>query len=174
MPFYLRTVNKNRWYRQSPPSWLPQNEIPAQSLADVAPKPEENLSLWRIEDNSSNLNRVVAAIASNRRNLDKLDYALFPIAIIDQLGLTVAQSPGKTPDNVANSTWHWEIIELTASKAALLAKELYLSAEITRMLPMDVLPLIREGIRLNHLTRTKFHADLLADLNEEHPGDRHP
>lgn len=115
MPFYLRVINKNRWYRSSPPSWLPENEIPAQCLADVVPKPEESLSLWRIDDDRSNLNRVTAAIAAARRNLDKLDYALFPIAIIDLLGLSVAQSPGKTPDNVANTTWHWEIIELTAS-----------------------------------------------------------
>ena len=165
MPFYLRIINKNRWYRGNPPSWLPENEIPAQSLADVAPKPEESLSLWRIEDDRSNLNRVIAAIASARRHLDTLDYALFPIAIIDQLGLTVAQSPGKTPDNVANTTWHWEIIELTASKATLLAKELYSSAEITRKWPMDVRTLIQEGIRLTHLTKAKLHADLLAALN---------
>ncbi|OQW33251.1 MAG: hypothetical protein A4E20_13130 [Nitrospira sp. SG-bin2] len=136
----------------------------------MVPKPEESLSLWRIDDDRSNLNRVTAAIAAARRNLDKLDYALFPIAIIDLLGLSVAQSPGKTPDNVANTTWHWEIIELTASKAALLAKEIYSSAEITRKLPMDVRTLIQEGIRLTHLTKAKLHADLLAELNSTHPG----
>ncbi|MGH7146627.1 MAG: hypothetical protein ACREIJ_01830 [Nitrospiraceae bacterium] len=169
MPFYLRRITKSRWYKiNPPPSWLLQNEIPAQPLADVVPRPDENLSLWRIDDHRSNLNRVAAAIASGREKLDKLDYALFSIAIIDQLGLTVVQSSGNTPDVDVNSNWHWEIIELTANKAVLLAKELYASAEITRKLPIAVLGLIQEEIRLKHLIKTNLNPKLIADLNEGH------
>lgn len=170
MSFYLRIINKNRWYRSNQPTWLPQNEIPAQPLADVVPKPEENLSLWLIENDKSNLNRVAAAVASTREKLDKLDYALFPIEIIDQLGLTAAKSPGKTLDDDANSDWHWDLIQLTANKATLLAKELYARAEITRLWPDEVQQLIREEIRLNHLIKAKLKAKLQADLNEERPG----
>lgn len=50
MPFYLRAINKNRWRRSAPPSLLPEGDLPAQPLADLVPRPEENLSLWYIDD----------------------------------------------------------------------------------------------------------------------------
>ncbi|MGA6828712.1 hypothetical protein ACO9S2_14020 [Nitrospira sp. NS4] len=165
MPFYLRAINRTRWSSSPRPTWLLKNEIPAQALADFVPRPAENLSLWYIEDDRLNVDRVAAAIASARTKLDKLDYATFSIDIIKQLDLKVVQSPGTTPDATANTQWHWELIELSANKANLLVHELYPTIQKARLMPDVVERLIREGIRLDQLRTKSIPDKLLNDLD---------
>jgi len=164
MPFYLRAINKNRWYRSTVPSWLPENDIPAQPLADLIPKPEENLSLWYINDDQSNLKRVAAAIVSGRERIDKFDYALFTQAAIEAVGLTVVQSVGKTPDEQANTDWHWEVTELTADRVVRFAKAIYSKVETKRITPMVMRGLIVEALTAGQLASRKMSRKLLDDL----------
>jgi len=165
MPFYLRALNnKNRWYRSSPPAWLPPNEIPAEPLADLVPKSGPNISIWQIEDDRSNLKRVAAAIASGRERVDKFDYAVFPQELVVLSGLPVTQSPGKTPDDFANTNWHRDLIEVTADKLVRLAKEMYVKAEISRILPMEIRQLILKGLQARQLQESKICDRLLNDL----------
>lgn len=63
MPLILRKIEKGRWNSdpQAVP-WLPPGEVQAQALLDLAPK-DNGLSVWLIEEDRSNLDRVVAALA---------------------------------------------------------------------------------------------------------------
>lgn len=164
MAFYLRAINKNRWYRNTPPSWLPENEIPAQPLADLVPRPEENLSIWYVDAERTNLRRIAAAIASSRDRIDKFDYALFSHEIIQVVGLTIVQSSGKTPDELANADWHWEIVELTADKVARLAKEIYVRSDISRVPVYEMRRLVLQGVESNQLKEIRISSKLLDDL----------
>jgi hypothetical protein len=164
MPFYLRAINKNRWRRSAPPPLLPEGDLPAQPLADLVPRPEENLSLWYIDDEKINLDRVAAAIASSRDRIDKLDYALFAQEVVGNLGITIVQSPGESPDEHANISWHWEVIDLTASQVVRLAKEIYLGAEIGRKSQIAIKGLINQGIESKQLQQGKVSSKLLEDL----------
>lgn len=164
MPFYLRVINKNRWHRDNWPSWIPENDLPPQPLYDLVPKPQKYLSLWRIDGDEINLNRITAAIASGRDRIDKIDYALFTVEIINDLGLTVVLSSGETPDDLANSTCHWDLVGLTANKVVLLARALLSKAEINRKLPAEVERLVTKGIELKELNTAKISVKLLRDL----------
>ena len=164
MPFYLRAINKNRWYRSAVPSWLPENDIPAQPLADLIPRPEENLSLWYIDDDRLNLKRVAAAIVSGRERIDKFDYALFTQEAIEVAGLSVVQSVGKTPDEQANIDWHWEVPELTADRVVRFAKAIYSRVETKRITPIVMRGLIVEALAAGQLETKKISRRLLDDL----------
>lgn len=164
MPFYLRAINKNRWHRNTSLSLLPEHEIPAQALYDLVPRPEENLSLWHIDDEKQNLNRVAAAIASSRERIDKFDYALFAQEVIGNLGITIVQSAGKSPDDYANTSWHWEVINFTANQAVRLAEKIYVGAEIERKSQVTIKNLIHQGIESEHLQKRRISPKLLKDL----------
>jgi hypothetical protein len=72
MPFILRTIRKDRWYRIEDVPWLEEGDIHADPLADLNTKANE-LSVWLIEDDRSNLNRVVSALAATRTHISNLD-----------------------------------------------------------------------------------------------------
>lgn len=63
----LRKIRKNRWYKTEEISWLPDNELQADALDDLRTKYNE-LSVYRIDENESNLDRVIAALATNTDN----------------------------------------------------------------------------------------------------------
>jgi hypothetical protein len=50
---------------------------------------EGTLSVWHIEDDRSNLDVVIAALAATRQNVDKFEYGLFDQEIADRLGIKV-------------------------------------------------------------------------------------
>jgi hypothetical protein len=72
MAFLLRNISKPKWARYE---WMEPGSAPAEALTDLRPT-NNALSVWRIEADHSNLSAVLAAFASNRDRLDKLDYAL--------------------------------------------------------------------------------------------------
>jgi hypothetical protein len=77
MPLILRKIRKARWYQydRSDFPWLLEEDIPADPLGDLATNDNE-LSVWQINDDKSNLPRVAAALAANCDDISNLDYAL--------------------------------------------------------------------------------------------------
>ena len=123
------------------------------------------ISVWHIEENRSNLNRVAAAIASGRSNIANLDYALFQQETVNLAGITVREAPGETADDGANTQWHRDLIELTANKLVRLAKEMYSEAEIVRMQHLEVSRLVRQGIDSKKIQQGRLKDSLVKDLS---------
>lgn len=111
MPLVLRTIRQSRWLEDSFP-WLEEGDAPADPLGDLATQDNE-LSVWIIDDEKSNLNQVVAAMAATRGHLSNLDFALFDLRFLSELNIKIAITTGGTPDKEVN-TWHRDLVKLSA------------------------------------------------------------
>ena len=98
MTFLLRKIRKNRWYKTDEMVWLSDGELPADSLSDLATQSNE-LSVYHISINESNLDRVIAALAANSGFLSNFDFAIFGDEIVSEIGIKIKKSPGDSPDD---------------------------------------------------------------------------
>lgn len=76
MPLFLRTVRENRWYKSEAAPWLERGDIPADPLGDL-PTSQNQLSVWEVAVDRSNVERIVRAVAVGRNNLADMGYVLF-------------------------------------------------------------------------------------------------
>lgn len=145
MPLLLRKIDKKTvWNREEKPSWLDNEQVPANTLCDLQTK-ENCLSVWVVEENLSNLEDIVTAISCTRDFLTKVDYALFDMKYCLSLGIDIEESEGNTPDMCSNK-WHRNLIELSVSKIAELAKVMYRHAKIDRVKESRVRNLIKRAL----------------------------
>lgn len=136
MPLLLRKIRKPRWYRTQELSWLSQGEIPADPLADLSTTSNE-LSTWHIEDDLSNLERVIVAIAGTWDRIDSFDYALFDQRLVEELNIEMQQTMGDTPDAQANH-WHRDLVHLSAQRLAELARAIWMDGRTDRKLQKEI------------------------------------
>lgn len=115
MPKFLRQVNQNNWYVENIKPWLAKGDIPADSLKDVQTTKNE-LSLWLVYDDLSNLERLAAALVAHRNYTKPFDYILFDVHIPDSLGIEFINKPGNTLDDEANNSWHYDLLTLSGAK----------------------------------------------------------
>ena len=163
MACFLRTIRKNRWL-VSRPDWLPEGDIPADPLSDLSAA-ENALSVWYVSDSSENLERVVAALASTRDKIDKLDYVLIEQETIHRLGIIALQSEGKSPDDHANRNWHYDFKQLSGGLLVRFVKEMLPRVESRgRILDKRVEQLIREGIASTQIDEKKLNPRLKQKL----------
>jgi hypothetical protein len=160
MPFLMRTVRKGRWHQQD---WLPVGEPPADALADISTQSNE-LSVWLIEDDRSNLNRVAAALAAARDSVSNLDYRLVPVGWVGIHRIPVQATEGRTADLQANQKWHRDIPRLTASRLLSLARCMWRRGVAGRISERRVEELLLSGLRTGQLGRERLNQKLAAKL----------
>jgi hypothetical protein len=154
VPFFLRKIRKARWYKNPDVPWLTEGELQADALGDLLTSSNQ-LSVWHIEDNRSNLERTIAALAANVTDISNFDYALFDQQLVYEIGIKVESTKGASPDEEVNS-WHCDLIEVSASKLIELAKAIQTKAEIRRIQVQDIIQLVAEGISSGRIDRTKM------------------
>lgn len=162
MPFILRTIRKNRWLQENL-DWLKEGDVPADPLGDLATTNNE-LSVWFVEDDKSNLEQILAAFAATRETSAHVDYALFDPQILEELGILNKRTKGGTPDPQAN-TWHIDLYELSASKLVELTKALLLKSERTRISQKEICQLVVTAINLGRIDQASLKPDLAAKIN---------
>lgn len=132
MPYFLRKIRKGRWLMPDVGfRWLEENDIPADPLADLTTK-ENQLSVWHVEDDRSNLDNILVGLAVPRDHLDHIDYDLIADGCIQKLGIRAT----KVADNTLGPEvreWHYHLQELSAGKVTLLAKEMLPSTHRERV-----------------------------------------
>lgn len=101
---------------------------PADALSDLNTK-ENVLSAWYVDDDHSNLEDVIVAVASNREHLQRLDFALFDEAATRETGVQIIASPGKTPLGDA-SEYHRDLVSLTADDICHIAEMIHVSGSV--------------------------------------------
>jgi hypothetical protein len=168
MPQYLLRIKKRKWDKLNLP-WLEPNQIQADPLGDLNIS-EGTLSVWHIEDDKSNLDLVIAALAVNRQNFDKFEYGLFDQKIVDSIKLKIQIVPGDTPIDNVNS-WHRDLVELTVDKASSLVKAIFDNFDKQRLLVDDVKTKIinaaKEGsINLQNVKDPTMKNEIIRLLND--------
>ena len=149
MPSFLIKVTWGRW--QTDPPWLLAGELQAAALFDLRFS-NNKLSMWKIEDDGSNLDRVLTALAVNKgkTNIENIDYVILAQESVEGLGIKMERSKGGTLDNVASSEWHYDLTELSASRIVSVAKCIK-NSPIHRRSEAEVKRLIREGLKKKHI-----------------------
>jgi len=127
MPFVLRTISKAKWFPlEASPSQDQQRiseSIQSDAFSDI--KTEGNkLSVWHIEDNRSNLDRVLTALAANRDVLANVDYVILSEESIKSLKIEIEESQGESPDKDVNA-WHRDLNIRSGSNLFALASAIF-------------------------------------------------
>lgn len=132
-------------------------------LLDLVPD-DNTLSVWYIEDDKSNPERVAVALASTRDTFSNFDYALVDEKLLSALNIKVVQTEGITPDQEANIQWHRDLVDLSDADVIALARTIAEKGETARIPEKKMSQLIQEAIDARRLDRTKFNKKLAAKL----------
>ena len=149
MPLYLIRINKRNWDRDVFASWLGPNQVPADVYRDLRVT-DGSLSVWHIEDDRSNLDRVITALASTRDIFDVFDYGLFDQTLASSSGIKAVPSVGISPMPSANH-WHRDLVELTVDNLALLIKAIFNVMEKGRISKHDIHTMISLAAQANQV-----------------------
>jgi hypothetical protein len=162
MSLLLRIITKPKWVR---PDWIAPGDIPADALSDLRATNNE-LSVWSIELDQSNLNVVLVAAAANRDRLDKLDYTVFDEQLLPALEIKCAKSEGRTPYSSANIAMHRDLVELTVQKVASLA-QVMMPLDHIRVTERQIRRMLLDAIQAGVLDRARILPKLLNDLEHQ-------
>lgn len=137
MAIMLRKIEWRRWYKDKEMfSWLGEGEIPADPLTDLKTT-QNNLSVFYIKEDHSNLNDIIAAMAATRDYAANFDYLLFDEQICSELSIEIKDTKGATPNEEVNK-WHRDLMELSADKLLNLSKLFYEKGKTKRMQEKEV------------------------------------
>ncbi len=166
MPFlFILLKRRNRWNQEAHFPWVEPEDVPADPIQDLASR-ENKLSVWHVESDKSNLERVVAAVASGRNDLSsEAAYALFADDAPGRLGIRVENSQGASLDSQANQNWHRNLAELSGRKLVKLTGELLAHAEIDRKFPREVAEAINRSIESGFIQRETVRQSLLDHIS---------
>lgn len=151
--------SKSRWYKDD---WCGQVDAPGDALRDLGT--EKNvLSVYVFEDDEKDLERIITAVAANRENLGKVDFAVLREDLLNELDLKSQVTPGQTPDPVVNE-WHRDLTELTAGKLAAFAGAICNKGKIDRYQRSKVCNLLRDAIETGSIVRAGLKSTLVEKL----------
>ncbi|MEH1790342.1 MAG: hypothetical protein V7L23_33460 [Nostoc sp.] len=154
MSFLLRKVRKNKWYKTETIPWLRQGEFQSDPLCDLATT-ENKLSVYRVEDDCSNLSRVVSALAANSDKIANFDYILFEETILKDVGIKSEQTKADTADETVNNC-HLDLVELPAFRLVDLAGQALNKGKVDRFLVQQVTSLLVDSIQKGYLNKSKI------------------
>lgn len=151
MPRLLVKITQGKWFTDLP--WLAAGELQAAALFDLRFR-DNRLSVWSIDDDFSNLSRVVAALAANapHSTIEVFDYVLIEKQSIVNIGTKIEKAEGGTPDHHANKEWHYDLVELSATKIVEVAHLIREEADFVRVLAHEVKGFLTKGLQDRHIT----------------------
>ena len=141
MRLFLRVVKQRRWIKQPDEDWLEDGELKGDALSDLNAQ-NGRLSVYTVSGEADR-QRVAVALAATRRSFSNIDYMVFSGSDLRRFGITVQQTPGRTPDSEVNGL-HYELGQLTVDRLARLATIISVGMP-KRILEKRVKVLLREA-----------------------------
>jgi hypothetical protein len=139
-------------------------DVQADALSDLRTA-RNALSVWNVDPALNNLSGVLTALASNRDQLDKVDYTLIDENLLPKIAIECVKSPANTAYLTLNAH-HRDLIKLTAGKIAALAREMMPLSHV-RVPEKKVRELLRSALRDGLLDRSLIKAKLIAELESD-------
>lgn len=165
MALLLRGIDKRRWdWTEGDIPWLPAGEFPAAPLADLKTSVHSSLSVWHIQEDKSNLERVIAGLTATRQHLDKFDYILFDERVVADAGVRAQNTEGTSADPEANAQWHRDLAELTSSSLVILARSIHQHGEPNRVQEPVVKQLIARAVNVGQIDSTRLQDQLRREV----------
>ena len=168
MGYILRKIRRAKWLNHAGASWLKTDEIQADALFDL--KTTSNiLSVWYVEQDQSNLNSIIAALATSRTDrISNFDYVLIDEKYLDELGIQKVKKDGDTPNSKANRLWHIDFVELTARTIYLFAQVISRRGQLNRLHQKEVLERVRNEIYAGNLEFNKMKEELQNKIRQSY------
>lgn len=165
MPFLLRCITQARWLKDTAAPFLARGDVPADPFGDLRTK-ENKFSVWLIEDDQLDLQRVICAIAATREKPDKFDYLLFDLQMLSGVNIEISQTVGDTPDKEINISFHHDLIDLSGLKLFNLVRAIMESDdfETIRLFPRQVTDLLLDAVRSSRLPLRQLNSKLQEKL----------
>jgi hypothetical protein len=159
----LLKIRKALWERTSLPAFLPKGDIPADCLANLNIG-DNALSVWYVEDDESNLDRVLTALAATRDVVSHIDYLVFDYTVVTNLGLKISKTDGDTPDNFANRSWHHDLTELTGRGVLGLAIAIFYDSDVKRIPQKRILECLKGAVRNSEIDSLRLRPEVAAKV----------
>ena len=126
---------------------------------------ENSLSVWKIEADKRNLQRVLAALAATRDKIEKLDYALVDKNAVLSLKIRCVRGQGDTLDYEANGLWHKNLECLTGIDVVRLAELITDSGQSGRIHDREIAEMISNSIQQGFIDPSRVRSSLRESLN---------
>lgn len=152
MPLVLRKIKKAKWYKNGVVSWLKEGELQADALTDLKTT-NNRLSVWLVQDDKSNLDRIITALASKCEYSTNIDFALLDQSILEQLVIKWEKTIGDSHDDEINHISHLDLIELTARKLYQFAHKIKTNGTTTRYPEKKVINLVIGAIKMGIIAK---------------------
>lgn len=163
MPLILRKIRKAKWYKGGGVPWLAENDLQADALGDLLTK-GNRLSIYLVDDEYTNLEQIVTALAANCDYISDFDFALFNEEALQNINIKLESTEGDTPDATVNS-WHGDLVELTADKVIALATVIWTRAEKRRFLSKRILELVVKAVASQQIDRARLKKGLMEKID---------
>ncbi|MFH1563085.1 MAG: hypothetical protein ABIF11_06695 [Nitrospirota bacterium] len=127
-------------------------------------KTKENaLSVYEVENELTDIERILAAIAGTRDNVQEVEYASFDSNLLAEHEIKTNKIKGDTADDEVNNL-HIDLIDLTAKQLYLLASSIQKDGKLIRILKKEIGIKITEGLKEGYLDKNKINEKLLHKL----------
>jgi len=123
------------------------------------------LSVYYAGNDTIPTERILAAIAGGRENIQEVDYAVFDSKLLEKHEIKTNQINGKTADDKVNEL-HLDLVELTANQIYLLASSIQISGELKRISKINIGRKISIGLKEGCLDQKKVNQSLIPKLNK--------
>ena len=167
MALFLRELGNKSWWDKAHDefSWLEKDDFVGDIFKSLKTT-KGKLSIFVIDNEMSNLDRVIAALACGRTGLDNFDYVLVPEEQIVG-NFKVCTTGGDTLDDVVNGL-HRDIARLTAASVMDLAIvfRTYMN-NMKRRNPSTVRQLINASISAGSLEKERIDDNLRKKLEKK-------
>jgi len=164
MPYFLREVYSNtKWDPNEFPSWLKDGELPSCLIRDLRAN-DNALSLWKIDDDKSNLPHVIAALVSGRKSSKtNFDYALLDENHLDELVFKPIMKVSTTAYCDMNS-YHCDVPNLSINTVVYFAHLLNRHGKFDRMGWKDIQDQLKDAYKKGQLNLAKMETNLKQQL----------
>ena len=144
MAYFLRKLDRSKAAFHKC-DWYCKEDVQGDALSGL--RTQDNcLSIWWLEADHANLDRIIAALAATRQFRVKFDYAIIPQSNLGRLDVTLVQTKGTSCDDKANQNWHYELRRLTGTSLLRLANIIQNNGQCARRYEREVEQLIRDAI----------------------------
>ena len=155
---------KSYWYSQE---WLKEGDVQSLAASRCLATQQNSLSIFIVQGDEQQVDRVVAALALTRQYLGHVDVAIVSEQVLEDCNITrTTKVEATTPDSEVNS-WHADLVQLSVTNVSDLAKAIKSHGEISRFFKADVKRAIKTSLTNQWVNTDRIEDKLRVSLKKK-------